>query len=567
MDFGMGEITLASVCQMIETLDVCMDNFLYVCDFHDDYYIISPSAKERFKIKEYFFEDIVGGHREFVYPEDWDMLAEDLAEVRAGRKDLHNLEYRWLDCNGEPVWINCRGVVVKDSKGAPNYMIGCINEMGRRQKADNVSGLLGEASFRTYMNNVYQKTQQGFLLRIGIDNFKDINANKGVEYGDQILRKTADCMREVMEPGQNLYRIVADEFIVLDYMGGTVKDANQLYRKIRHKIDALIEESNYEVFYTISGGVLGNKQMNGQSVSHIMKLSEFTLSQAKRAGKNQCYLFAEEDYEQYRNSKRLVDVLRRAIDHDFEGFEAYFQPIVDAQSHRIIMAETLTRFHTEETGFVPPDKFIPILEETGLIIPMGRWILHEALAFCKKVQRFLPDFKVSVNVSHVQVMKSDFYKAIVAKIEEFGLKPESLVVELTESGLLETNTNLQRFCKGIRKSGIQLALDDFGTGYSNFHYLYDLKPNIVKIDRSFTSTALTNTYEYNLLNKMIDMAHSIELSLCTEGIETQEELDIIARLEPDYIQGYFFGRPSPPDVLFKTHVKEIRKIKKNEADG
>lgn len=496
-----------------------------------------------------------------MYPEDWEVLAEDLELVKSGRKDLHNLEYRWLDSEGEPVWINCRGVVIKDAKGAPSYMIGCVNEMGKKQRADNVSGLLGESSLRTYMNNVYTKTKQGFLLRIGIDNFKDINANKGIEYGDRILRKTADCIRDVMGAGQNLYRIVADEFIILDYMGGTVKDANQLYRRIRKKIDASIEENNYEVFYTISGGVLGNKQMNGQSFSHIMKLSEFVLSQAKHAGKNQCCIFSNEDYEQYRSKKRLTHILRRAIDDNFRGFEAYFQPIVDANTHQIIMAETLTRFSTEETGFVPPDRFIPILEDTGLIIPMGRWVLHEALAFCKKVQRFIPGFRISVNVSHIQVMKSDAYKEIMAEIEEFGLKPESLVVELTESGLLETNANLKRFCKGIRKSGIQLALDDFGTGYSNFHYLYDLKPNIVKIDRSFTSTALKNTYEYNLLNKMIDMAHSIELSLCTEGIETQEELDIIARLQPDYIQGYFFGKPSPPDILFKTHVKEIRKIK------
>lgn len=555
MDWNNNELSVATFCQMIEQLDVCMDNFLYLCDFKDDFYIISPSATERFFIKEHFFEGLVEGHRQFVYPEDFPMLQKDLEQVMSGKKDMHNLLYRWLDKDGEPVWINCRGVVIKDGENRPAYMVGCINEIGKKQKADNVSGLLGEDSLGIFMHSDYQNSEKGFLLRVGIDNFKDINANKGVEYGDRILRKTAGCIRDALKPGQYLYRIVADEYIVLDCLGGNMKNALHLYRKIRMNVDESIENNSYEVFYTISGGALSKEQMEGKTFSNILKLSEFALSQAKRAGKNQCYLFDEEEYENYLEQRKLLNLLRRAIDHDFEGFEAYFQPIVDANTQQIIMAETLTRFRTEETGFVPPNVFIPLLEEMGLIIPMGKWIFRKALSFCKRMQRFIPDFKVSVNLSHVQILKSDVYKDIMALIEEYGIRPETIVVELTESGLFEENANLQRFCNGIKKSGIQLALDDFGTGYSNFHYLYDLRPNIIKIDRSFTMTALSNDYEYNLLDKMIDMVHSIQLRLCTEGIETQEELNTIKKLNPDYIQGYFFGKPCPADELFNLYVK------------
>ena len=203
---------------------------------------------------------------------------------------------------------------------------------------------------------------------------------------------------------------------------------------------------------------------------------------------------------------------------------------------------------------VSPAEFIPLLEESGLIIPVGRFVLHQALKACGQIQKYIPDFRISVNVSYIQVLKSDMLTEILSAISIYKIKRGSLIIELTESGFLECNANFRHFCDGLKRSEIPLALDDFGTGYSNFHYLYNLSPDTIKIDRSFTLKALNNGYEYNLLQHMVEMTHSIDLKLCVEGIETKQELDKISRIEPDYIQGYFFGRPCSFSIFMESYV-------------
>lgn len=546
---------MESYCHSIEDLDVCMDDYLYAYDMELDDYCISPSATERFGLEKHRFGKVQEQLAQIVYPEDMAMLAEDLAMVQRGEKEFHNLQYRWLSARKEIVWINCRGRVIHDSNGSPRYLIGCINEIGQKQKADNTSGLLGEEGLRCYLEEHPLNGKKGFLLRIGIDNLKDINANHGIECGDEVLRRTVDAIQSVMQQNQHLYRMVSDEFILLDMGGGTTMEAAQYYRRIRRRIDTLTVEHQYDMVYTISGGVLGMSDMAEYSFSHMMKLTEYTLGCAKSGGRNQCYVYRPEDYDQYLHRKQLECRMRRAVRQDFRGFEAYFQPIVDGRTHKLYMAETLMRFTTDEGKPISPMEFIPILEDTGLIIPLGRWILRQALALCKEVHKVNPDFRVTVNLSYVQILKSDVLLDIVSGIREFGLSPENLVVEITESGLLEENPNLRRFCKGLHNHGIQLALDDFGTGYSNFHYLHNLRPSFIKIDRSFTASALQNEYEYSLLQQMIDMAHNIDMRLCTEGIETTEELESIVRLEPDFIQGYYFGRPCPAKELLARYTE------------
>lgn len=541
-------------CKCIEDLDCCMDDYLYLYDMEHDFYCISPSAMERFGIERNRFWNVQEILGDIVYPEDMPMLSADLEQVRLGEKEFHNLQYRWLSAQREIVWINCRGTVVHSKNGSDRWLLGCINEIGQKQKADNTSGLLGEEGLRCYLLEHPLPGKKGFLLRIGIDNLKDINANHGIEYGDEVLRRTAAAIQSVMGAGQTLYRMASDEFVMLDMEGGTTVEATQYYRRIRRKIDAATKNNQYDMVYTISGGVLGLSDTAESSFSHMMKLTEYALGQAKVMGRNQCYIYRQEDYDLYLCKKQLECMIRKAVRQDFHGFEAYFQPIVDARTHQLYMAETLMRFTTEEGKAISPIEFIPILENTGLIIPLGRWILRQALAFCKEVHSLQPKFKVTVNLSYVQILKSDVLLDIISGIREYGLSPEDLVVEITESGLLEENPNLKRFCKGLREHGIQLALDDFGTGYSNFHYLYNLRPNLIKIDRSFTATALKNDYEYSLLQQMIGMAHSIDLRLCTEGIETTEELESIGKLEPDFIQGYYFGRPCPAEELLAKYV-------------
>lgn len=540
--------------KFIELLRPCMDDYLYVYDIEKDMYCISKGALDRFPIPATEFGDVQKTMEAFVYPEDMPALRADLREVIQGHKDNHDIHYRWLDHKGNPIWINCRGIAIRDEGGALQYLVGCVNEIGVQQKADNVSGLLGESSLEQELKDVQE--QKGFVLRLGIDKFKEINEEKGIEYGNMILRKTAECIGRAILPDQKLFRMVADEFAVLDTTDRGIGEAKLLYEQIRNKINKFIEETGYEVFYTMSAGILDFDSMETKSFTNIMKLSEFALNKAKDAGRNQYYIFQWEDYEKFQKRKELAQIIRRAIVNDFEGFEVFFQPIVDVQDGRLVSAEALLRFRGPEGNMISPMEVIPILEESGLIIPVGRWVLHKSMEACSRIQKTIPGFRVSVNLSYIQVMKSDIVKDIAMGVREYGLQPGSITMELTESGSFDMNSaTFERFCNGLKHNGILLALDDFGTGYSNFSYLYELSPDTIKVDRSLTLKALKNDHEYRLLQHMIDMSHSVDIKFCVEGIETKEELEKISRIRPDLIQGYYFGKPCPCQEFIEQFVE------------
>lgn len=547
------QMTAEQLGKMVGLFAPCMDDYLYVCDFKKDDYQISPRAKERFLLPSDHFSNVLEEHKKFVYPEDVKLLIEELEELSSGTRTSHNMHYRWLDRDKNPIWINCRGRVLRDSDGTPHFLVGCINEIGEKQKADNVSGLLGESSMKACYEEFGGRFPDGFLLRIGIDDFKDINENHGIEYGDFILRKTAECIEKHILPGQKLFRLVADEFAIVDFLGGTMADAKKLYRDIRMSLAEFVEENQYQAVYTMSGGILPNDMM-GDSFENAMKLSEFALSEAKRGGKNSFRIFEKEAYDTYLRKRQLLRAMHHAVNHDFLGFETYFQPIVDAGDVKLSGAEALLRFRMEDGAMISPGDFIPILEESGLIIPVGRWVLRQALMACKEWQEYVPHFKVNVNLSYVQMLKSQVLNDIVSIVEEYGVKPSSICIELTESGYLEDNSRFNKVWNGLKDYGVLLALDDFGTGYSNLHCLSDLKPAYIKIDRSFMMKALNKDYEYRLLNSIVEMSHSLGLHVCMEGIETETELVKARSANPDYIQGFLFGRPCDRDTFFEQFV-------------
>ncbi len=555
MDRELDRITMEQFKKVIDVLNPCMDDYLYIFDLKNDHYCISPNALLRFRLPASEFSDVVAMHARFVYPDDVELLQEDLNKILRKESNFHNMQYRWLDKNNKAVWINCRGSVLYDEEGEPQYLIGCINEIGRKQKADNISGLLGETSLQNEFQRYKQDEVNGFILRIGIDNFKEINENKGIEYGDMVIRKTADCIESVIMPGQHIYKVVADEFIVADFTGRTTEDAIKLYHRIHDRVNAFIESNFYEIFYTLSAGILDFRVVSNRFYANVMKLSEFALNEAKERGRNRYYVYEKADYHAFLEKKELLKKLRHAVNQEFDGFEAYFQPVIDIKGENLHGAETLLRFHTEEDGYISPMKIVPLLEESGLIIPVGKWILNESIKNCADIRKTIPDFRVSVNVSYVQVLKSDVLTDILEALERHGLDASGIMIEMTESGFLEIDDNIIAFFDGLKKHKIALALDDFGTGYSNFRYLAELYPDTLKIDRSFTLRALNNDYDYSLLKHMVHMSHSVDLKLCIEGIETKDELTKICGIDPDYIQGYFFGKPCNFAEFKEQHLK------------
>lgn len=552
-------LTKEQVGEVIQLFNPYMDDYLYIMDLQNDSYRISEHAVKRFNLPAASFGDALKQHQNFVYAEDFPLLNEDFTLMVSGQKKKHNLHYRWIDREGNPVWINCRGGVIEDKEGKPRYLIGCINETGNKQRADNTSGLLGELELSAYLLENMDKIDAGFLMHIGIDDFSAINGTSGMAYGDYIIKNVADCIRECLTEGQQLFHTAEDRYMVVDFRNGhTTEDAVRLYKDIRKQISNFIDRENYKAVFTISAGVLDAKLVQSGE-DEVLKLSDFALKRAKEEGKNRCYVFCKEDYAKFLRKREITMKLCHAVDNDFQGFEVYYQPIVDCFTGNLLGAEALMRFAIptqEGLDRISPMEFIPLLEATGLILPAGRWILNEAASMCSEMQKKIPGFRVNVNISYIQVIKSNVLKDILETMKHYELSPECLGIELTESGYLDANTHFVKLREGLKESGVPFIIDDFGTGYSNLHCLSDMSPNYIKIDRSFTNKAMSTVYDHELMIKIIEMAHSLNLKICVEGVEDNETLEKVRKIHADYIQGYLFGKPCPKAEFYDQFVSE-----------
>lgn len=542
----MKDVTLEQLELSIQLFNQSMDDCLYVFDLKNDYYCISKHALTRYCLPDYHFYDASNKHKDFVYQDDMPLLEKELDNIKNGSIKGHSILYRWLDHDRNPVWINCRGEVLVDSNGEPRFLVGCINEVGKKQTADNISGLLREPALASYMmtKNI-KEIDNGFFMEIAIDDYEEINSRLGIKEGETIVKSFSKVMKNCLKDNQDVYELGNGRFIIIGLVNQNKYDALDLYRCLTRNVENLLIEQAYRIVFTISSGIV---EVNGDIDKYdtIIKYLEYSINKAKTLGKNSFYIFNSDDYNMFIRERMVRRKLQDSIDHDFDGFYVCYQPIVNAYSREVIGAEALMRFKFDNNGKeeqLSPVEFIPILEESGLIIPAGRWILQKAIKACKKWQSVIPDFKINVNLSYVQVTKSSVFYDIINSLNEDGLLPSSLGIEITESGYIENTYHYRNLWSKLKEAGITLILDDYGTGYSNAYHLSSLMPHCIKIDRTLTIKAINNDYERSILKYIIQMANSLDLNVCVEGIETEEDYNSILELEPNYIQGFLFGKP------------------------
>lgn len=536
--------------RVLDILSACTDDYLFIYDLTIDKYVISERATETFLLREAQFSQASTVLKSVVYPEDFALLLEDLDRIKSGQSLVHDMEYRWLGHDGRPVWINCRGRVVQDEQGCAVYLLGRITEIAKKNKIDGVTGLYRESSLKRALSTcTVEKHRRGFLLQIGIDNFKDINEKYGQDFGDVILESTAQCILRVAGEKNKVFRLYGDEMIVLvsDCSKEEADPAKEMYKNIRHLVDDCISESGYHLFFTISAGSVYFDESSEIS-ERLIEQASFALHQAKLRGKNSCVCYVQEDYNNYVHRLDVQEALREDIEEDFRGFELYYQPVVDITKGKIMGAEALIRWNSRKFGFMSPIQFVPLLEESGLIIPLGRWIARTALKQCQQWQKSVPGFRVNVNLSFVQIKKSDALKDILELMDELEMDRRQVMFEVTESGELETGSAGQ-VLRAFKDESIRLAIDDFGTGYSNLRYVRNKTFDLVKIDQSFIRNIRENQYDYLVVKQFTELAHALKLKVCYEGVETREDLDCVLELNPDYIQGYYFSKPVPADVF------------------
>ena len=538
---------------VLNVLSECTDDYIYMFDLKNDFYRVSPETLDFYNLPANRFANASEHILDIVHPDDRPMLITDLDEIKKGLKMNHNLEYRWIDKNGKATWISCRGKIFDTGKEDDLILIGRIHRLGVKRKADDLTGFLTEnqlkINYKKFMDE--NPNYEGAFIVIGVDNLKSINQKFGIAGGDIAIEFVGESIKECVRGATRIYRMEGDEFVIR--VDGDANSAKDIYYAIRSALEEKIVDNNYEIFFTISAGIfITNSSIRFEELK--VKL-EFSLNQAKNKGRNCVIVFKPEEYAEHIKVLDIQELLRESINNNYEGYQVFYQPIIDSKTGKLSGAEALLRWKCDKYGNLSPAQFIPILEDSGLIVPVGKWVAYTAIKQCKEWQKIIPDFKININLSYIQIRKSNVAIDIINLVQKIGIDPQYLTFEFTESGYLENDTSVRKLIKTFNTQGIKLALDDFGTGYSNLAYLQNFNVDIIKIDHSFVNKAMEDENIYNVISHIIDMAHNLNITVCIEGIENVEEQDKIRLLLPDTMQGYLYGKPVPADEFTKSQLQ------------
>ncbi|MBF0323375.1 MAG: EAL domain-containing protein, partial [Magnetococcales bacterium] len=412
------------------------------------------------------------------------------------------------------------------------------------------------------LNHAQRSGEQVVLLFFSLDSFKKVNESLGHEIGDRVLKQVAERMRSVIRKDDTLGRLSGDEFAIIFRNARQLQSAITIAQKVQSVLLPPILAKGHELTVTASVG-LSVFPMDGSDATTLIRNANLALTRAKQAGKNNFMFFTSSMATQATKRLILENSLRKALEN--QEFVVHYQPKVDVGSGVVTGMEALIRWNQPGMGMVPPGDFIAIAEESGLIVPMGQWVLETACRQNKAwIDAGLGPLRVAINLSARQFQVGQLNNTIRKVLETTGLAPTDLELEITESLMMADIKESIITLRELSNMGLSIAVDDFGTGYSSLSYLRQFPVNTIKIDRSFVSTLTESSGDTPIVRAILSMARSLNLYSVAEGVETVEQLRILADLGCDAYQGYHFSRPIPPEE-FAALVARSRK--KPKAEG
>ena len=543
-----------------------LNDFIFLMDLNQDTCSVSDDCVKYLKVPSANFGNAVKTVTDIVHPDDKKLFSDCFAKLKEGTISTNDfvLECRMKSPTDSYAQVALRAKFIPKA----NLLTGTVF-LTSSQK-DDVTGLPLESQMVADYNEVRraQGSVSGFILAIRIEGLEHINASLGLEAGDKIFSVVAKTCLEEQNEHTRAYRISGNKIAMLSMGGGTATDAQNLYQTLKRRISDIEFDLDYSVVFTISAGIVAF--INDISeLRDLIKKADFSLSMGKKSGKNNLYFFNNSEYSRHINRLDLRDKLRESVKNNFSGFEIYYQPVIDAtqfnpktgaQQVHVIGAEALLRWGPPNSEKLPADQVIPVLEETGLMAPVGRWILMKAFNQCHVWNQYDKNFHMSVNLSYVQIERSDILFDVECALEKTKVRPENITLEITESGYID-HDELQRLFDELHKLGINVDIDDFGTGYSNLRYLQNLHANTLKLDYTFVHKAVMGKdgdSERRVIEHIINMAHDLGMKVCLEGIESEADVEILAKLKPDKFQGFFFGKPVSSYAFLDKNKKYFR---------
>jgi diguanylate cyclase (GGDEF)-like protein/PAS domain S-box-containing protein len=516
-------------------------------------------------------EDLLVDRRwtEYTHPDEvplWQVLA---TRVAAGHHTYAD-ERRYLRPDGSVVWASTHVSVVRDASGAPQYYFTQLQDITEHQRMehelahqalhDSLTGLpnrllLADRLVHGLAGSRRRRSQLGVMF-LDLDNFKGVNDWLGHTWGDDLLLQAAGRMVGAIRPGDTVARFGSDEFVIVcDDI--TAVEVEEIAKRVLAALGQPCLIDGQEMNVTAGLGIaVSDEHATPES---LLRDADIAMYRAKALGRGHIELFDERMRDQVNQRLAVASALHHALERD--EFTVHYQPVVDLASGAMVSAEALLRWEHPDGYLVGPDDFIPLAEETGLIVPIGAWVLEQACRQLVEWQQTQPSMSVAVNLSVRQMLGPDMALVILGVLARTGVRPGSLCLELTESMFMADVDYFGHTLAGLKAMGVRLSIDDFGTGYSSLSYLKRFPLDAVKVDRAFVDGLGTDPHDTALVAAIVAMADALGLEVTAEGIETQDQLAHLKRLHCRRAQGFHLARPMPAAaisaLLAESHHWEV----------
>ncbi|MHB8744576.1 MAG: EAL domain-containing protein [Sulfuricaulis sp.] len=500
-----------------------------------------------------------------ISPEHRESFHEFSESVIRGNKGM--LEFEIVSLKGTHRWLKSHAVPLKNSADGETLLLSVTRDITEHKLTEERLSYLAHYDSLTGLPNralFYDRLQQATIeanrherivgiMFLDLDRFKNINDSLGHHMGDMLLKAVAKRLNEAVRKGDTIARLSGDEFTLVLADMGHVDDAIHMARKILNIFSQPFCIEGRELFITASIGITLYPS-DDNDVNGLLRNADVAMYRAKESGGNSYQFYTSEMTTRALEHLELESDLRHALERN--EFALHYQPIVDGVTGRIIGMEALLRWNHLKRGLIPPGQFIPLAEDSGMILPIGEWVLRTACAQCLDWQKQgFPTLYVAVNISARQFHQANLAEVVAMIIRETGLAPDHLELEITESIIMRkadaTVTTLQQ----LNAMGVKFSIDDFGTGYSSLSYLKRFPIDAIKIDQSFVRDIPDDSDNAAIATAIITMAHSLGIRAIAEGVETREQLDFLRGRLCDSMQGYYFSRPVPVEE-FKRLLRE-----------
>lgn len=493
----------------------------------------------------------------WVHPDDRQQYQGILSKHLKGRTKFFDCEYRVRNKQGLYIWVHAHGLALRNEAGIAYRMVGSIGDITERKEHEcqlqhqaNYDSLTELPNRLLAMDRLSQsiahakrnKKQVGVLF-IDLDNFKKINDTLGHDIGDHHLIEVSHRLTECIREEDSVARLGGDEFLMILQGIEQLEEVDHVCQRILQVLAKSVSINGYECFTSASIGITLYPD-DGNNPQELLRNADTAMYRAKETGKNTYRYFTSEMNQESIARLNMESHLRHALENN--ELSLHYQAVVDVSAGNVVGAEALLRWNNPKYGTVPPDTFIPLAEETGLIIEFGDWVLQTA---CKQAQKWRQktgqDFLIAVNVAFPQFRDGHLVKTVRNVLKQTALPPACLELELTERLLMEDETECAQALEELHNMGVRISIDDFGTGYSSLSYLKRFPVNTLKIDRSFVSNINSSPENIPLITAIISMSHALGLNVIGEGVETNEQLNFLKNKNCNYAQGYYLYKPVP----------------------